>query len=80
MNAPPKMEAILELLEKALDSLDVCLRYELDQKQYSVASLLLHVMECIEEALKAYDKKEYAYKSQLRKSCEASRKLVERGR
>lgn len=73
------IEKVVELLFRAKDSLKTCLDYECQEQQYSIASLLLHVMHCIEDALMAFDKRYYEHRQEIRSSYQASKRLVERG-
>lgn len=69
----------IDLLIRAKDSLQTCLEYETQQKQYALSSLLLHAMHCIDEALMKFDKEYYDKKECLRRNAEAARRLALRG-
>lgn len=74
------IETVVELLFRAKDSLKTCLDHQCQQEQYAVASLLLHVMHCIEEALMAFDKRYYEHKQEVRRAYKAAKRVVERGK
>jgi len=74
------IETVVDLLFRAKDSLKTCLDYECQQEQYAVASLLMHVMHCIEDSLMAFDKRYYEHKQEIRRAYQAAKRVVERGR
>jgi hypothetical protein len=84
MTAPLKptelsLEETIDYLLRAKDSLETCLSYECQKKEYAIASLLLHVMHCIESALRCFDIEYYKKTQAIQKAQAASRKLLERG-
>lgn len=73
------LEATIDYLLRAKESLETCLTYECQKKEFAVASLLLHVMHCIENALRCFDVEYYTTQKAVQKAHAASKKLVERG-
>lgn len=68
-----KIETVIDLLASATESLEVCIDFETQQRNYAIASLLYHVIRCIQEALKNLDKKLYEYRVQISQAREVDK-------
>lgn len=74
-NQRKEIDKVVSLLYSAREGLKSCIDYETANQEYAIASLLLHILETVEEALKLFDR---GYYERKKKEHQAQR-LIEKG-